>query len=159
MSVTGFSHLSVQVRDIEKVLPFYRDLLGLTVSIDREHSFSAPGRDGRRIDFRRREVYLRWENRWGASYVVLGQHLDREQEVVATPLQGIGFDHVAFLVADVDTVVDRARQLGFEVITGPKNNDGPANAYSGEATVRTALFYDPEGNIVQVDQWLGDEKA
>ncbi|MVZ99903.1 hypothetical protein F8568_005810 [Actinomadura sp. LD22] len=159
MSVTGFSHLSVQVRDIDKVLPFYRDLLGLTVSIDRQKEFSAPDREGRRVHFRRREVYLRWENRWGASYVVLGQHFDREQEGSATPLQGIGFDHVAFMVDDVRATVDRARQLGFEVITGPSENDGPANAHPGAATVRTALFWDPEGNVVQVDQWLEEGEA
>ncbi|WP_433598320.1 VOC family protein [Nocardia sp. CA-135953] len=159
MTVTGFSHLSVQVRDIDRVLPFYQDLLGLAVSIDREHSFSAPDRDGTRIDFHRREVYLRWENKWGASYIALGQHVGRTQDGTATPLQGIGFDHVAFLVADVDAVVLKAKEMGVEIITGPKNNDGPANAHPGDATVRTALFYDPEGNVVQIDQWLGTDPS
>jgi catechol 2,3-dioxygenase-like lactoylglutathione lyase family enzyme len=119
MTVTGFSHRSVQVRDIEKVLPFYRDLLGLTMSVDREHSFSAPG--------------------------------------TATPLQqGIGFDHVSLMA---DAVVGRVEELGFDRLTGPSNNDGPANAHPGDATVRTALFHDPEGNIIQVDQWLTEKTA
>ncbi|WP_029429882.1 VOC family protein [Blastococcus sp. URHD0036] len=154
MSVTGFSHLSVQVRDIEKVLPFYRDLLGLKVSIDREHSFSAhSGADGERVEYSRREVYLRWEEGPGAAYIVLGQS-KREMKGSATPLQEIGFDHVAFEVDDVDAVVARAEELGYECLSGPNTNDGPANAYDGPAAVRTALFYDPERNIVQVDAWL-----
>ncbi|OLO25768.1 glyoxalase/bleomycin resistance/dioxygenase family protein [Streptomyces sp. MNU77] len=152
--ITAFSHLSVQVRDIDKVLPFYRYVFGLHVSVDREQSFSAPGPDGRRIDFRRREVYLRWADAPGSPFIVLGQHLNGEQEGGPTPLQGIGFDHVAFYVTDVDAVVERARESGARMIAGPKNNDGPSYGHPGEATVRTALFYDPEGNVLQIDRWL-----
>lgn len=158
MSVTGFSHLSVQVRDIEKALPFYRDLLGLTVSVDREQSFSAPDPAGGRTEFHRREVYLRWEDRYGASYVVLGQHHGGAKGE-NTPLQGIGFDHIAFMVDDVAATVDKAKELGYEVIVGPKDNGGEGNAYPGPAIVRTALFYDPERNVVQVDQWIPVEDA
>ena len=151
--INGFSHLSVQVRDLEKVLPFYRDLLGLTVSVDRWQSFTAPDPDGGRVTFHRREVYLRWEGAPGASYVVLGQH-DGPVEGSAKRIQEIGFDHVAFMVDDVEAVAERARQLGAEIMVAPKVNDGPSNGYLGEARVKTALLFDPERNIVQIDQWL-----
>jgi catechol 2,3-dioxygenase-like lactoylglutathione lyase family enzyme len=152
--ITGFSHLSVQVRDVEKALPFYRDLLGLTVSVDREHSFQAPDADGNRVTFRRREVYLRWEDRPGASYLVLGQHEGGAVGGDAKKIMELGFDHVSFIVDDVEAVVARAREMGVDILTGPKVNDGPANGHPGAAQVKTALFYDPERNIIQVDQWL-----
>jgi catechol 2,3-dioxygenase-like lactoylglutathione lyase family enzyme len=152
--IVGFSHLSVQVRDLDKVLPFYRDLFGLTVSIDRMQSFEAPDPAGHRVTFHRREVYLRWEDRPGAAFVVLGQHVGRPVGGGATGLQELGFDHVAFDVDDVDAVLDRAREMGVDILTGPKVNDGPAYAYPGEARIKTALMYDPERNIIQIDQWL-----
>lgn len=151
--INGFSHLSVQVRDLEKTLPFYRDLLGLSVSVDREQSFTAPDPQGNRVTFRRREVYLRWEDRPGAAYVVLGEH-ESPVEGDAKRIQEIGFDHVAFAVDDVDAVVERARELGADIMVGPKVNDGPSNGYPGEAQVKTALLFDPERNIIQLDQWL-----
>ena len=152
--IVGFSHLSVQVRDLDKTLPFYRDLLGLQVSVDRMKSFEAPDADGNRVTFHRREVYLRWEDRPGAAFVVLGQHLGGPVGGAATALQELGFDHLAFEVDDVDAVVSRARQMGVDILTGPKVNDGPSYAYPGEARIKTALMYDPERNIIQVDQWL-----
>jgi catechol 2,3-dioxygenase-like lactoylglutathione lyase family enzyme len=152
--IVGFSHLSVQVRDIDKVLPFYRDLLGLGVSIDRVQSFEAPDANGNHVTFRRREVYLRWEDRPGAAFVVLGEHVGGPVGGGPTGLQELGFDHVAFAVDDVDAVVGRAREMGVDILTGPKVNDGPSYAYPGEARIKAALLYDPERNIIQIDQWL-----
>lgn len=153
--ITGFSHLSIQVHDIDKCLPFYTEVLGLVPSVDREQRFSAPDPEGGRTEFHRREVYLRWENQPGAGFVVLGQHLNRAQTGAAARLQQIGFDHVAFYVDDVAGVVRRARAVGVDVMVGPKENDGVSYGYvEGEASIRTALLYDPERNIIQVDQWL-----
>ncbi|WP_274535314.1 hypothetical protein [Pseudofrankia asymbiotica] len=40
-------------------------------------------------------------------------------------------------------------------MVGPKENDGASQGYvEGEASIRTALLYDPESNIIQVNQWL-----
>ena len=152
--VIGFSHLSVQVRDLEKALPFYRDLLGLTVSVDREQSFQAPDADGNRVTFRRREVYLRWADQPGAAYIVLGQHQGGPVGGDAKKIMELGFDHLSLMVDDVDAVLDRAREMGADILTGPKVNDGPSNGHPGTASVKTALLYDPERNIIQVDQWL-----
>jgi catechol 2,3-dioxygenase-like lactoylglutathione lyase family enzyme len=152
--ITGFSHLSVQVRDLGKALPFYRDLFGLSVSVDREHSFEAPDGDGNRVTFRRREVYLRWEDRPSAAFVVLGQHEGCPVGGGPARLQELGFDHVAFAVDDVDAVLERAREMGADILTGPKVSDGPSYGYPGEARVKTALLHDPERNIIQIDQWL-----
>jgi catechol 2,3-dioxygenase-like lactoylglutathione lyase family enzyme len=152
--INGFSHLSVQVRDLEKMIPFYRDLFGLTVSVDRAASFSAPGDDGNTVTFRRREVYLRWEDRPGAAFVVLGQHEGGPVGGGPARLQELGFDHVAFTVDDVDAVLERARELGADVILGPKVGNGPAYGHPGEAKVKTGMLYDPERNIIQIDQWL-----
>jgi catechol 2,3-dioxygenase-like lactoylglutathione lyase family enzyme len=85
---------------------------------------------------------------------VLGQHLGRTAPGSPAKLQQLGIDHIGFYVNDVVAVVDRAHSIGAQVIVGPKENDGPAYGYDGEASIRTALFYDPDGTIIQVDQWL-----
>ena len=56
----GISHVAIGVRDIERSLSFYRDLLGLTVSLDKEK----PVRGSQRLfaepaQTRRRAVYLK----------------------------------------------------------------------------------------------------
>ena len=57
----GISHVAIGVRDIERSLSFYRDALGLTVSLDKEESvrgsqrlFAGPAQNRRRV------VYLKW---------------------------------------------------------------------------------------------------
>jgi len=57
----GISHVAIGVSDMERSLRFYRDLLGLTVSLDKEE----PVRGSERLfaepaQNRRRAVYLKW---------------------------------------------------------------------------------------------------
>ena len=55
MAVRGFSHVAVGVTDMETSLGFYRDLLGLTVTLDVEEGAFGGPQDA----YRRRAVYLR----------------------------------------------------------------------------------------------------
>jgi catechol 2,3-dioxygenase-like lactoylglutathione lyase family enzyme len=57
----GISHVAIGVSDMERSLRFYRDLLGLTVTLDKEE----PVRGSERLfadpaQNRRRAVYLKW---------------------------------------------------------------------------------------------------
>ena len=43
MNSSGVSHIAVCVRDLDKALAFYRDILGMTVTVDRVQDTSTGG--------------------------------------------------------------------------------------------------------------------
>jgi catechol 2,3-dioxygenase-like lactoylglutathione lyase family enzyme len=136
---------------MDRVLEFYRDVLGLQVTSDRVEEFA---QGAGQPPARRRAVYLRWADGPHSSYVVLDQHLVEETQGAATPLFDAGIHHVAFWVDDLDDTLQRAVAAGFDVVLG----GGPAvgSEWLGEPpggrAVRSAMLRDPEGNHVQLDQ-------
>jgi catechol 2,3-dioxygenase-like lactoylglutathione lyase family enzyme len=153
MEIRAVSHLAIGVRDVDAALPFYRDLLGLRVVVDREERFVDPSADppAERI---RRAVYLRWADGIDTQFVVLDQQL-------ATPAQGepaklfqIGIHHVAFWVDDLEPFIAGAAAVGGRVVGPPVESGGPSYAEPEGSRVRTAYLADPEGNLIQLDQRL-----
>jgi catechol 2,3-dioxygenase-like lactoylglutathione lyase family enzyme len=148
-SVTGLSHVAIGVSNMDESLKFYRDALGMTLTVDRVET-----RSGERPK-NRRACYLRWEQRPGASYIVLDQQLDQIPANSAAPLFALGFHHIAFRTDDVAGIVERARQHGADVLFVGSVHDGYANAEPSPGhEVVTAMVFDPDRNIVQFDQWL-----
>lgn len=150
MHVAGVSHVPIQVRDMETSLTFYRDFLGMSVSLDLHEVHEA-------YDIDRRGVYLRWEDSPRAPFVVLGQPLNKETPGEAGKLFDVGIDHIGFFVDDVDAFIERAERLGIRRFGQP----GPAgiqqpSAYgdAGPGHVKTAMFFDPDGVVVQLDEWV-----
>ena len=45
MAIRAVSHIGIGLRDLEAALPFYRDLLGMSVIIDEEERFHDPATD------------------------------------------------------------------------------------------------------------------
>jgi catechol 2,3-dioxygenase-like lactoylglutathione lyase family enzyme len=146
---TGISHIAIGVTDMEASLRFYRDVLGMTLTVDR-----AEKREGERPK-NRRACYLRWDDRPGATYVVLDQQIDQAPEGQASKLFSIGVHHLAFRATDVDVLAEKCANAGYEVWFSGSVHDGPANAEPAEGhEVRTAMVFDPDRNIIQFDQWL-----
>ena len=151
--VEGVSHISIQVRDIERSLPFYRDVLGMAVSSDREIDLHGV-RNGEQIHVRRRIVFLRWEDRPGATFVLLSQDIDREPVGRPTQLGELGIDHVALIVDDVEAVVARAKAFGEQIVMEPHHASGEDYGHLGGGDILSAMLRDPDGTLVQVDRWL-----
>jgi catechol 2,3-dioxygenase-like lactoylglutathione lyase family enzyme len=146
---TGISHIAIGVTDMEASLRFYRDTLGMTLTIDREEK-----RDGERPKHRR-ACYLRWENRPGATYVVLDQQIEPQPHGEASELFSVGVHHLSFRATDVDAMAKKCADAGFEVWFSGSVHDGPANAEPSDGhEVATAMVFDPDRNIIQFDQWL-----
>jgi len=149
--VNGVSHIAIGVSDMERSLPFYRDVLGLEVTVDRvEVSGGAHPKN-------RRACYLRWTRGATSSYVVLDQHLDRPPTGSPAELFQLGVHHVSFLTTDIEAVIARAQDAGFEVWSEgrPGLRDGSANGEpDGEHVVKTIIMRDPDGTLVQFDQWM-----
>ncbi|MDH4146661.1 MAG: VOC family protein [Acidimicrobiia bacterium] len=152
MAVLGISHVAVGVSDMERALVFYRDIIGLRVTLDiEEKAFGSADPDA----YRRRAVYLRTEDGPHEFFVVLDQQLGKEPFGTPPRILQLGTHHFSFWVDDLEAIFERMVQAGFRVIMGPTAAD--AEAYgepAGSGRVLTALIKDQDGNPVQLDQRL-----
>ena len=151
MAIHSVSHVAVGVRDMDRALRFYRDVIGLEVRFDDIEEFG--GLDGR-PGVKRRGVYLRWSDDPHAPFIVLDEQLTREHSGSGAPkeLFETGIHHFGFWVDDVDAIADRARTGGVEFVYGPADTDTATYGEPAGGTIRFMLVRDADGNVVQVDQ-------
>ncbi|MDG2114986.1 MAG: VOC family protein, partial [Actinomycetota bacterium] len=71
MAVRGISHVAVGVSDMDDALSFYRDVIGLVVTLDAEEGAFTGDPGG----YRRRAVYLRQNEGPDEFFIVLDQLL------------------------------------------------------------------------------------
>ena len=58
----AISHVAIGVSDMKRSLPFYRDLLGLKVSLDTEETIKFSAKSGEPAEVKRHAIYMRWED-------------------------------------------------------------------------------------------------
>lgn len=153
MGIRAVSHIAIGVTDLDAALPFYRDLLGMRVVVDRTEHFEDPSTEPA-VSRSRRAVYLRWSEGEDTQFVVLDQQLATQSGGEPTKLFHVGIHHVAFWVDDLRPFVDGAAAFGGGVVSEPVESGGPSYAEPEGSRVRTVYLSDPEGNIVQLDQRL-----
>jgi catechol 2,3-dioxygenase-like lactoylglutathione lyase family enzyme len=148
MDVNGISHINIGVTDLERSVPFYTDILGLEISVDREEIYEG-------INLHQHAVYLRWSDEPGSSFVVLDQQLNIEPFGTAPVFHQTGPNHFGFWVRDVEAIVERARAAGMDVRLGEHLHEGGAYGDpTGKGRVRSTVLHDPDGTIIQLDQWV-----
>jgi catechol 2,3-dioxygenase-like lactoylglutathione lyase family enzyme len=146
------SHIAIGVRDMDRSLHFYRDLLGLRVTTDAMEKIGglktlfANDQKGQR-----RAVYLRFEDGPHASFLVLSQSPGGPSGE-PLKLDQIGVHHFAFWVDDLREKIERLRVAGVPILAGPFEADSVAYGEPPGTKVLTCLFSDPDGTIVQYDQ-------
>lgn len=151
------SHVAIGVRDLERSLYFYRDLLGMEVI--RDEIFEPPPIDGlyadKTISRRRREVFLRWQGNKDLDnvFLVLSQPDDLASN---DPLsfEHVGIHHVGFWVDDLMERVEKLRSAGWEIISV---QESPGDVYGEDKETRllNCFVKDPDGTLIQFDQRLG----
>lgn len=150
----GVSHIAIGVRDMDRSLRFYRDLLGLKVCLDTMESIG-----GLKTLFvdpkkgKRRAVYLRFEDGPFTSFVVLSQN-PGDMTGDAIKIDQVGIHHFAFWVDDLRERVERLKAAGVPILVPPVESDTAAYGEAPGKNVLTTLFQDPDGIIVQFDQRL-----
>jgi catechol 2,3-dioxygenase-like lactoylglutathione lyase family enzyme len=150
MGVKGLSHVAVGVSDMDRALVFYRDLVGLRVTLDTVEGGFGDGLVG---THRRRAVYLRVEDGPHASFVVLDQQIDQEPFGSPPRILQLGTHHFSFWVDDLQQIFDRMVAEGFRPILRPTEADAVAyGEAAGSGRVLTAIVKDQDGNPVQLDQ-------
>jgi|SRR5690606_2936725 catechol 2,3-dioxygenase-like lactoylglutathione lyase family enzyme len=148
MPIRAVSHIAIAVRDMDRALAFYRDVLGLKVRFNGIEEFPNLGKLRPQ---RRHGAYLSLGDGPHDSFIVL-DHRDNAVDRPPLNVGDVGIHHFSFWVDDIDTIFARAQAAGTTVIiephdTGTENYGEPAGG-----TIRTTLMRDPDGNVVQLDQ-------
>jgi catechol 2,3-dioxygenase-like lactoylglutathione lyase family enzyme len=155
MTLGGVSHLAFGVRDMDRSIAFYRDLLGMELVSDRTHTTSG-GTGGLYADpdaaTSRRVAQLRWSDERDAPFLVLSSFPAGDGSPLK--LDQIGIHHIALWVQDLTAIAERLADAGVHFAMAPTAVD--ARGYGGVKgeQVLTCLFEDPDGTIIQLDERL-----
>ena len=146
MKAKSISHIAVCVRDLDKSLVFYRDILEMTVSLDAIQDTSTGSRAYTYKHHRdtRRVVHLGW-GEGEEPYLVMTCHPGDEPDGEPIKLDQIGVSHFSFTVDDVMGLANELVAKGVEIPGGIEaftNADGKLSAF---------YVIDPDGILVQFD--------
>lgn len=114
--IADIHHVSINVRDTERALTFYRDTLGMAV-------------------LPRPQIRVR------GAWLDAGS--GRQLHLIEAEVPPNHGQHVAFLVHDLDAVVERLRDAG-QAVTAPKR--------VGDTLIRQAFLEDPDGNLIELSR-------
>jgi len=145
VNLTRFNHVNINCLDMDRQLPFYRDVLGceVVVSGGTEESGAVfetmgfPGQRGARTEV------LAVGGRTRGPYIELIQWTEVGSDKVADP-RDIGMARIGFLVDDVVAAADDLAGQGIELLTDVHSGG------VGPARVKAVFFRDPEGNLLEL---------
>ena len=151
--VITMDHVAVMVKDIEKSLHFYRDLLGLEVVSPEEHNDGPISVMVNMPKVHMREYRLRpkggvhGHNRNkgpGFTFDII-QWINPESPEDRYPLHHVPSAHFCFGVENVPATYDRLKAEGVEFVSPPVS-------FSGEGEWHVLFFYDPDGNLLELNE-------
>ena len=146
MEATGISHIAVCVRDMDKSLAFYRDILGMKVTKDEIEDTSTGGLTHTYKHSRntRRTVHLSY-GEGQPTFLVMTSHPGDQADGEPIKLDQVGVSHVSFTVKNLRGLADELIAKGVEIAGG-------IEAFADtEGNVRTFFAFDPDGILVQFD--------
>ena len=151
MDATGVSHIAVCVRDLEKSLAFYRDILGMRVTFDEVQDTTTGGlphiyKHPRQT---RRTVHVRYGEGHTIPSLVLTSHPGDSPDGDPIKLDQVGISHISFTVGNVKALAAELESKGVQ-LAGPM--DSFTNSQGGVSSI---FVYDPDGILVQFDSGGG----
>jgi catechol 2,3-dioxygenase-like lactoylglutathione lyase family enzyme len=143
MAIRRIEHFAIAVKDMEKSLRFYHDLLGMKLYSDKigsieEHSniFRDPSKG------KRRHVQLLYGESLGQGMLVITE-MPGGSKGEPIMLDEVGISHISFEVDDVPAVAEKAKTAGYKIAEAPFKT--PNGGYS-------CYIADPDGMLVQFQQ-------
>ena len=144
MEAIGVTHIGICVRDMDRSLVFYHDILRMTVLGDR---YTDPEESGRMNNYKHPRKTRRWVSLSygeGASpTLTLTSHPGEEQDGAAILLDQVGIHHISFGVKDVKALAEELISKGVE-LGGRIEDFTDANGQ-----VKSIYVRDPDGILVQ----------
>jgi catechol 2,3-dioxygenase-like lactoylglutathione lyase family enzyme len=140
-----FDHVGVIVDDLDAVIDFFVGLgfeLESRMRVDGEIVDRINGLDGVQAEL----VMVRTPDRTGKLELVKYHSPEDDQRPQPTPANRLGYRHLAIEVADLNGIVDRLRDQGFDPV-------GEVQDYG--TSYRLAYVRGPEGLIVELAEKLG----
>lgn len=144
-SIIGFNHSGFVVRDIEKMVSYYRDVLGLTV-IHEIDSVAPPEGDHTGIPGAHRTLVFVGKPE-GEHALELVHYIDPPSPDEQHAAQNIiGTAHICFNVDNLAELHEYLTAKGIKFVTPPIYRETP------EGTMGICYSQDPEGNWVEFIQ-------
>jgi catechol 2,3-dioxygenase-like lactoylglutathione lyase family enzyme len=150
--MNAVSHVAIGVRDMERSLHFYRDLLGLEVMSDQTQSLGdMPTLYAKPDAGKRRAVNLRYGTGAGRGFLVLSERPGGTPGE-AIKLDEVGISHFSWWVDNLRAIHDKLKAAGVKVLVAPSEVDPAGFGETSSHKYLTCLFEDPDGIILQLDQ-------
>ena len=145
--ITGFNHTGLVVRDLDRMIRFYAEQLGLQV-LHEVDSVAPP--EGDHTGFpgaRRRLVFV---GRRGDHAIELIQYLEPASPGGHVDRHQLGGMHVCFNVADLRATCEQLSARGLTFLTEPKFRELDGSG------IGVVYAQDPEGNWLEfIEGWAG----
>ena len=140
-------HVGVTVRDLDRSIAFYRDVLGLT--FQGEILMEGPETDAlfRRTGCRARVAYLNGSDHVMAPPLELIQFVDKDSRQDPADLFKTSISEICFRVRDLDAVYESLVAHGVDCLSAPQPFDFTA---SGFGKSKALYFRDPDGIIMEL---------
>lgn len=141
--ILGVHHVAISTGDAERMLGFYRDLLGFEVRFDQSWSEGHPVADA--ITGLRSSAARQILLESGNLYIELFQYRSPRPRT-GDPMRPVcdhGITHICLDVDDVDVEYARLLEAGMTFHSEPQTVGGG---------VRTVYGRDPEGNVVELQE-------
>ena len=150
--LSSIDHVNLVVADLPRMLAFYRDALGLTVTKQVTISGDWIGKTVGLANVSAEVVYLD---------LPAGPRIELLRYVSPEALHAPGVDrpnalglrHLAFRVDDIDAVTNRLQAAGVEFFSGVQTVPDSQVTYAGGVRKRLVYFRDPEGNILELCEY------
>ena len=143
--MTALHHTGLTVRDLERSLRFYRDLLGMEVVLEQEkqggYLAQIVGYESAHV----RMAHLAFPG--GGHRLELFEYVSPEPRGQPGEPRDVGITHVCLAVDDVDALFERLRTAGADFYSIPIAVDTGANAGGYGVYVR-----DPDGITLELFQ-------
>jgi lactoylglutathione lyase len=147
MEATGVSHIAVCVRDLDRSLAFYRNILGMRVDFDEVQDTTTGGLPSiyKHARKTRRTVHVRYGPGRTAPSLVLTSHPGEDSDGTPIKLDQVGISHLSFTVPDVKALAEELVSKGVEMAA-------PLEAFTGpDGQIRSIFVFDPDGIMLQFD--------
>jgi catechol 2,3-dioxygenase-like lactoylglutathione lyase family enzyme len=153
MAKITMDHVAVMVSDLERSLEFYRNVLGLEVVTPEEHGGGPVDEMTAMKDTHVREYRMRTPggvngHRRSADFGFtfdLIEWVSPKSPTGRRPIHHLPSAHFCFGVEDVPATYERLKAAGVEVVSPPVR-------FSGEGEWHVLFFYDPDGNLLELNE-------